>query len=376
MPEYNVYLRGLDNQPEDLLSTFTSLDFVSRFNRPGSWKMTGEGTCPFTAGRGLIVSRDGNWIFSGQVDNIKKDMSGSTAITRTWEASGIDDLGRLAYRIAHTDPVNLTTNTYVYDTRTGSAETVIKNYVNYNCGPNAVLSRRFSNFVISASGGKGLTITGNARYFNLLEYINSLAILGGGLGIQVVYNASKQLEFQTFEPVDLSDNVKFSADFGNLEAFTYKQKAPKSNCTLVLGQGSGTSRSAFAAGDNTSISTWGLIESLKDQRNEPDSAKLSDWANADLAKNQAQEGYSVTPQSIGQVGFIYSVDYGLGSLVTVADNNIALVQRVTEASFTLDQNGDEVFKPVVGNIPITPMSNVFDRIENAEERLDQIENTL
>ncbi|KPL72255.1 hypothetical protein ADN00_15675 [Ornatilinea apprima] len=371
--EYRIYSRNPDLTRNSEITRYKRLEFISRFCLGGSWTLSGEGDLPLSVNQGIIIVRNDVEVFSGVVQELETAMDAESFLSRSWTFKGKDDLARIGDRVAVPDPVGWNFSTAAYDTRTGLAEAVILEFVDYNCGPSAIERRRLPNFQVGASSGLGLTVTGNARFDNLLTLIYNLAQMGG-VGYRVRYDSTLgRLVFEVFEPTDRTTEVKFSADFGNLQSFKHKLRAPKANYAIVLGQGEGSSRSNVCVYDNNSISTWGLVEMMKDQRNEPDSAKLQNWGEAELEKKKEQEGYTIVPNELGGVGFTYGVDYFLGDLVSVADEAVVLQETVTEVKFSIDEDGEEKIVPTIGSLKDIPLSNTFERIEDLTDRVNQIE---
>lgn len=376
MAEYRIFVREKDLTISGEITSLSSLNMVRRFNHSGSWVMQGQGSCPLIGGQGIIVDREGEIVFSGVVKAIEKDMNASQFIARCWKVSGVDDLGLLANRIAVPNPVNFNFSTSAYDTRTGTAESVILQYVDYNCGANAIVKRRFPKFTVATSSGIGMTVTGNARFYNLLDFIYNLAQLGE-VGYQVNYDpALDKLVFSVYETQDRSAEVKYSVDFGNLESFRYNEDAPKGNSIITLGQGEGMARAYIVADDTNSIDAWGLVEVVKDQRNEPDSAKLIKWANSVLKENKESLGYSFQTIDLPDIGFRYGVDYFLGDSITVADEGIALTEKVTELKIDMDTNFTGKITPVIGKVKDIPLKATFERLSTLEDRVNQLETSL
>jgi hypothetical protein len=373
MADYRLFARNPDLSKDSEIANYSELEYVSKYCLAGRWKLSGQGEIPLTYQQGIFVERDGQVVFSGLVRKIEKEMNAAQAIDRKWTVTGIDDLGRLNERVAHPDPGGLTITLQTYDTRTGAAETVITNYVSYNCGALAVAARQFANFQTATSSGRGSTVTGNARFFDLLDFIYNLA-KQGGVGYQVRYDSGlNRLVFEITMPTDRTNSVMFSTEFGNLQQFKYTLSGPKVNFVWVLGQDTTISRGYASATDANSVTNWGRIEAVKDQRNEPDDAKLAEWGAQEIAENKEQEGFGMTTLPLGEVGFVYSVDYFLGDLVSVADDGQVLEDTVTEVNVKLKSNGEEIITPTIGKMPDVPLRATLDKITDLEKRVEKIE---
>jgi len=373
MPEYHIFSRNADLSKNLEITDFSNIELISRYNRAGSWQMDGEGPAPMTYQHGIIVERDNETIFTGVVKKIEKEMTANEFISRTWRIEGIDDLGRLSERYVHPNPTTLLMTPNAYDTRTGVAETVILGYINANCGSTAYSTRKFTNFQTGTDLGRGATITGNGRFYPLLDFIYDLG-LRGSVGYRMRQdNTLGKLVFEIVSPTDRSASVKFSSEFGNLQSFKYVLERPKANHILALGQGEATARASSAVTQSSSVNNWGLIEMVKDQRNEPDSAKLVDWATAELKETLEKEGFDFATLQLADVGFLYGFDYFLGDKVSIYDDGITISDTVTEVTIKLDKNGDETITPTIGKLKDIPFKATFDKVSDLEDRVDTLE---
>ncbi len=374
--DYEIFVRDKKMRFTSQVVAFDKLELVLRYNRKGKWRMSGVGPCPFTRGDGVVIRRSGAVIFSGMAQKFTRKVENKKdLVQRTWEVEGTDDFGALLQRLALPDPVGLTFNTVAYDVRSGPAETVVLDYIRYNAGPLADPTRRMPGLTVPTSQGRGVTVPGKARFYNLFDYVCNLLDLAN-IGLRVDYNPTTGgLDCAIFEPVDRSGQVKFSVDLGNLKAFTYTEAAPVANYVYCLGQGEGVNRAIRTAFDQASINEWGRIEGYKDQRNESDASNLDQWAQRALTENAAKKGFSITPLEGLSFGFQYGNDYGLGDVVTVYDDGDTLIDQVGEITFELNKD-DEKITPSIGKgnkSASSPLAATFDRVNSLESRLTSME---
>src|SRR5690606_2488261 len=109
---------------------------------------------------------------------------------------------------------------------------------------------------IEEDKGLGKNITGRARFQNLLEFLSSLALSGGGLGFRVV-QVGNNLEFQVYQPSNKTKSAFFSPLLGNLSSFEYSNDNPEANLVIIGGSGEGKDRIIMWKGDNESVTKYG-----------------------------------------------------------------------------------------------------------------------
>src|SRR5260370_4985966 len=140
-----------------------------------------------------------------------------------------------------------------YDTRTDVASTVVQAYVNANLVAAINIDRNLSTLALAADPGAGTTVTGNARFDNLLTLCQQLASAGGDIGFRIIQTANGVLTFSCYQPVDKSGNARFSSDLANLFDFQYSLAGPLANSMDVLGGGVDAGRTDVRMADTSSI---------------------------------------------------------------------------------------------------------------------------
>lgn len=310
---YTIYIRDSQFRRIGEITDYTKLDLIPRFNAVGSFALDLPTDC--AAARelikpkyGIIVKKNGQTVISGTVTSRQRSFNGSGD---TMTISGKDDnaylVGRLAYPVPSGD-FSLSD----YDVRTGAAETIMKQYVDVNCGGNALPERQILS--LEADKGLGNTVTGRARFHSLMELLTSLALNGGGLGFRVV-QVNDSLEFQVYQPNDKTRSAFFSPLLGNLAAFDYSNENPESNYVIVGGGGEGAARIIRQKGDSSSIANYGRIESFVDQRNTSDETELNQSLDEEINSKTEKNTFNFTPIDTPQLSF--GKEYSLGDKVTI-----------------------------------------------------------
>jgi hypothetical protein len=312
---YNIYIRDASFRRIGEITDYTKIDLIPRFNAVGTFAIDLPTDC--AASRelikpkyGIIVKKDGQTIFSGTVTSRQRSFS-ITGDTMTF--SGKDDNQFLTSRLAYPDPMTGISSFKPYDVRSGFADTVIKSYVWYNLGPNALPERQLPSLQIEDMTGIGNFVHAKARFDNLLELISSLAI-SGGVGFRII-QVNDHLEFQVYQPVDKTKTAFFSPLLGNLISFEYESTTPEANFVIVGGGGVGADRIIQQKGNNTSIAKYGRFESFVDQRDTTDTDELAQSLDEELTNKAEQNSFNFTPIDTSQLAF--GRDYGLGDTVSI-----------------------------------------------------------
>ena len=220
---------------------------------------------------------------------------------------------------------------YAYDTHTGSLDAVVKHYIDNNIISPTDTSRQRS-IISSATAKAGTSYSDQSRYKNLLEEVERLLILDDiGYRFNLV---DGKIQFDTYTGTDRTStntaNTKavFSLDLDNLKSTSYLDSdADCKNLVYVGGQGEGETRTIATVGSTSGANRY---EGFTDARDISDSAELTARGLSDLVLPTNSFVAGVNPAS----NLTYGVDYDLGDIVTIKDNNlgISLDARITEVT--------------------------------------------
>jgi hypothetical protein len=328
--------------PEDLVG----FEAVLRHKEIGAWKVSlpvGHRMAEYLRqpGAGIIVSTRLGTLLSGPTLAVKTNQDTNNP-DGTYEISGVDDSVLLKERLAYPTPstADVTAQVDDYDVRSGAAEDVMKAYVEANLGPTAPTARRVHGLSVEASAGRGATVTAAARFQTLQELLSGLADLSGlGFTVEQVDTA---LQFQVYEPVDRSANVRLDLYNGKLTKTEYTYSHPLVTRTIVGGQGEGVDRVFLERSNDdstTAESTWGRrVEVFSDQRGKELVEELEQAADELLAKNgKTIVSVSISPSD--DQTMLFGVDWGLGDKVTVVIGDTELTSVVTEVGLLVSADG-------------------------------------
>jgi len=352
MAEYEFFLTDASGAWLAQVDHYLGLELRFVFNGVGKWvlELPGSGVGLFTWGRRLLVRRDGEDFFSGPMFSSRHNFSGPMFSSRhNWEAGigtevdeitvlGYDDAILLDERILWPE-VTGNFAAQAYDVRTGACETVLKQYVDYNAGPNAILPRR-QGITIEVDAAKGGSVTGRARFNPMLPFLAGLAEVGGGLGFRVL-----DLQFQVYQPMDMSATVKFSQENGMLSGFDYDVQASTGNHVLVLGGGEGTARTIHEMQNSASILRHRRIETIKDRRDTTIVEELAQAGQEELYNHQESVSLALMPKEVD--GMRAYTDWWLGDKVVAVVDGETITQVLREIKVTMTPDKGEVISPIL-----------------------------
>lgn len=353
---------------------FASLEAVLRFNAVGSWVMTLDGRSPLVQqmtlpGWGIeVVNDDGVTVMSGPVDKVNRERDERSNVLTFY---GSDDNTYLAERQVHPEPATAAPpySTNEHDVRTGKCSTVLRAYVNANLGPTALGPRKVTGMGIDSDPLVGDTITGRGRWQNLLEFLQGLALEGGGLGFRVK-QVSNALRFQVYMPVDRSATVQFSVDKGNLASYSYSTSRSTANYVYAGGGGEGTARTIQEGQDPFEITQWRRIEMFADRRDTTDPAELTQEITKQLLEGKGEAAVSVVP--IDLEGSAFLQDYDLGDTVSaIVDGTVTDVIREVKVSLTPE--GPQRVIPSIGTPGYRDVLKLFRALQRLNGRVANLE---
>lgn len=319
---------------------FISFTSRSRFNGIGTWVLELDYGNPIIGylglGYGVVLQRGADVIFSGPINS--PEVSWELGV-KTFRVHGFDDISYLNRRLALPEPSTSAPpyNTDEFDNQVGVGSTIIHYYVDYNIGPNARTARIEPGFTIAADPTVGSSITGNARYHNLLDFLIDLAV-DAGVGIQVL-----DKQFIIYSPTDLSASIVFSEGRGNLNRYNYLIKNPEANYIFVGDEDEGTAREIVERSDATSISNFGVFESFLDKSDTTVTAELEAAGDIELVQKKEVSSASFEPRETNKI--LFQQDYQLGDQVKFrldASNSITDVIREVEIEITQTESRTSV----------------------------------
>lgn len=354
-----VYVRNSTLARIGQVTDYTSLTVVPRFNTIGAISMevsADSDSAPLLVeGNGLIIkTAAGETVLSGPIRNPDWSRSSSDSGGGKLTVGAVSDDEILSRYTCWPNPTAAigSQTASVYKINTASVETGMRDLVNLNAGPGALASRKNTLLTLAANGLHGPTLVREVNQFdNLLTVLADIGA-AAGLGFRVI-QVGAGLQFQVYEPEDLSGTARFSFGLGNLTDANYSTTAP--TCTrAVVVAGGGSSPRVCKTYDQTDPLFPGLIlESFVDQTS-VDTASVDliaqmDQAGAEALANGAGQGsLSISPIDIPKLR--YGRDYNVGDTVaaqlrdgawyTDVVREVTLTSTASEASVKASVGGD------------------------------------
>lgn len=375
MADFVVYLLNPNLERQGQVEDFASCELVERFNAVGAWVLTVHAS---SASAGLLATpqygievvrkSDGATLLSGPMTKRRRER---TADDNKLLVSGPDQNIWLARRKAHPQPATSAPpyNSQDYDVRTGTASTIMRQYVDVNAAGGAITARQVPQLTLAADPVVGGPVTGKARWQSLLELGQELALAGGNLGFRIVKSGA-DIVFEVYQPQDKTEIV-FSEPLGTLAEFEYEATAPTATYLYVGGGGEGTARVIREGPEPDEYSAWGRFEEFQDRRDTTDTAVLDQERDKTLTEKASVTGLSITP--IDKPDQRYRTHYDLGDRVTAVVDGVPIQELITEVKTILTPAGALYARPTIGTVNRKGVLGAFDRLRSLGSRLTNLE---
>lgn len=376
---WEVYLRDADLARTGMLE-FRQLTTNLRFLRGSRFEIVchEDEAGDIVRGDELLIVRNGETVISGKVTGKGRDRDGADdEITLL----GVDDLERVGWRIIYPDPTITADGAQpAYDVRTGDAETVIRDYIRLNAGPDALNTatedRRIPGLALATNSNLGDSVTGRGRWQPLVDYCATLAERGG-----VGFRARQQLgtseiTFEVYEPTD-RPGVRFDIDAvrasGSLKGYSYELTIPEVTHAIAGGRGELEARTIRQ--DSDGVDTWGRIERWLDQNNagdEDDPGSQADELDAAIADalRDGAAAVDVDLEPVDTEAVRWGRDYDLGDRVKVRIDGQTVWRQVREIEVTVDAQGERA-GPKLGDASRRRMLRLLRRLGELERKTEQ-----
>jgi hypothetical protein len=356
MAQYTILITDQHlNVVGDPIVTWTSIDVTLKFNEPGSGLFTAPGYTwirqQLAPGNRVVVIRDGKVLLAGPIEKWQFERSddGDNAGDGNLTVNFADDLALVVARQTYPNPA-LTPSAQTIDnwTFSGNAEVALRTLVSANSGPTALPGRAVPQLVLGPLAGVGSTVTPKAdRMEPLGDVLRRIAVSGGGLGFRTA-QVGNTIEFQVYQPLDLSNQVIFSFGLGNLKYISYEVTAPTATAAIVGGQGEGADRFLIERVNQGQQDLWGRMESLVSRPGTDPTADLNAAGDEDLA---GKTETARVPSSASDTPFQrYGEHYDIGTKVSVETWPGSMISDVVATvHIQVYPTAGEVVAPTIGS---------------------------
>lgn len=253
--------------------------------------------------------------------------------------------------------------------KSGSGESVIKDYVDENAGPGATSPPRelssgvTAGLIIEADNAAGGSWAGDRAYENLLDVVKEIA-QATGVDFRTIGTGPATFEFQAgdlatdrttdgLNPITGLNGVGnapviFALGFGNMISPSYSvEHREEGNAVAVLGQGIEDDRVLIERSDAAAIaaSTWNRSEASKNANQEDTVQGLNSAGDALLDQLQAKE--TLDFEVVQTPASLYGRDYFLGDLVTARYKDFEVNRQIQEVEIEI-ADGHETIRILMG----------------------------
>ncbi len=355
-PDYMILITDKQlNVLGDPITCWTSIDITLKFNEPSSGLFTAPGfdwiRDQLIPGCRVIVIRNKQILIAGPMEKTLWEQAddGDNAGAGVITVNFADFLSLIVSRQAYPDP-DLAPSAQVADSWsiTASAEGALRALAHFNAGQGALTDRQVPGLVLGTAAGIGTVGTYTAERMEPMgDVMRRIAVAGGGLGFRAVLTAPDTVEFQVYEPTDLTAEVFFGFGAGNLKYLAYEMTAPTANAAIVGGQGEGADRFLLERVNDGSQDAWDRRETLVSRPGNDPTADLE--ADGDAALAEGAETVRVAT-STSDTPFQTYGDYTIGSRVSVETGRGQMISDlVVTVHFQVFPTSGEYVAPTIGS---------------------------
>ncbi len=320
--------------------------------------LAGEDPAPRIVRGWRVLLQDDGVTMSGTI--LHTELSpGGMELTLTGES----DLRKLNIRITYPTPTQAATSQTAEAkySRSGPAETVIRDMVHANVGTGAIIARQEPGFTVTTSQGRGATVKIATRFELMLEQARKLA-RSGGVTFDAVQEEDSRIVLRFRVPTDRSRKVRFTERNGGKGDDAFSLDAPTVTTVIAGGQGLGTYRNIR----EYNRAGWvERIEQFLDQSSTDDDAEIKQAADEVL--DQGREGASATFSAQETPDLKFGKDYFLGDTVAVLIGGVTVTEPIRQAEIEWDGFGRTV-KLSLGDQDTTddPDLKLIERVKKLE----------
>lgn len=406
---YRIEVRDKDLNRIGEIDTWIQLDMVVQFCDQGSWKLLVKNGTPqadlLQQGGGVAIYQDGveKPILTGQIEDFQTYWTVQQHSSKGSVFVGGKTDNKLAFsRLAFVDPAKTVAQQHstILDVRIVKKATnlLIWEELENAMGPSALTDREVLGINLGTAPAPVGALRSDSLRYDVLGEKFSEWCSDKKTGWQLLYNPNtKTIDLDVYTPRDLSKEIRFSPELGNLREYVWTLSAPKVTRVIVACQGQGVDRYLYQKIDAAAEAEWNLqIEQFIDRRDLPimtnqidgspmkanDDVTDEEFATALEAMEQAatdalKEGeksgnFQIYPIDTEQIQF--GRDYFVGDFVTVDIDGTEYVDMVREVNITVDDGGNAVtVSPKIGEQGSGDPLNLYKSVFEMREKLRKLE---
>jgi Siphovirus ReqiPepy6 Gp37-like protein len=337
------------------IDNYESLLFTRRWHEVGEFELRinryKRHTKLLQRGNPIMLGSHRNKVGIIRHREIELDETGKAS--ENWLVKGIALKGVAAQRIT-VPPVGDS-----HDRANGSAETVMKHYVDRHVVNPIDVKRKIDMIVIASDQQRGSQISWESRFKNLADELIEIS-KASGLGWDIFLDfQQKKWIFDVYEGRNLTVNqtenppVIFSPQFESLKQLSFVESDYNyKNFGYIAGQGEGADRRVVTVGEAEGLSRIETFIDSRDISEEDESgqalpeeqviAKLRERGQQKLS--EFTQDFFLEGQILTNSPFKYETDYDLGDIVTIQNREWGVTRdaRITEIKEIYEPGGFQI----------------------------------
>lgn len=363
----------------DPIYCWTSLDVSLRFNEPGSGIVITPAypwvRDQFVPGNRVVIIRDGQVLIAGPMEgrlHERADDSENAGYGKL-TVNFADDLSKIVARDVYPDPtVDVAGQLVDAWTFTGNAELALRELVNSQAGPGALVARRIPNLALGNMAAVGGLVTVTAQRMQPLgEVAREIAEVGGDIGFRTTQSGS-QILFEVYAPADVSNTVRFSFGLGNLRYISHELSAPTATTVIVGGQGDGADRAMIERNNTADETAWGRYEKLVSRPGGDPLQDLQDDGDRELADGASTTRVATNVADTPDQQF--GAHYRLGDIVAIEPwDGEQIVDLIRTVHIQAYATTGEYVAATIGNQAAATDPMWIKRVREIDERVGRLE---
>lgn len=330
------------------IDDYEALIFTRRWHRPGEFQLQinrhKQNTDKLQKGNIIVLGKEP--AKAGFIVNRQIGLDEQGKVSEQWNITGHALAAAADWRIT------IPQIGQEHDSVTGTAETVMKHYIDAHFINPVDAARKIDYFTLAVDKGRGINMEWQSRFKSIAAELEKISLSSGmGWNIYPDFNLKKWV-FEVFEGRDLTAGqtenppVIFSTDIDAIKGQRYAESnIGYKNFAYVGGQGEGVDRTIVEVGTATGA---GRREVFIDARDVAEAGALQVRGQQRLSELNRQTLFEAEVLTYGP--FIYGQDWDLGDIVTIQskDWGVTLNTRIIEVKEIYEPSGFRL-EAVFGN---------------------------
>lgn len=391
----NIYvLDKNDLSVYGVIHNYGSLSFTTNYSEVGDFILSIDNRLSNSALliKDRVITLDTQGVFAGMITGVTVEVEDDGSEVRKIYGKSMGII--LKNRVVNNNGSN------EYSFSQGYASEVMKDYVNKNLVNATDSSRNVPHLVVGDNSNVGDQIRWQSKFDNLLDVVEEISSYQR-LGWNVIVDVDRGLmTFDVFEGRDLSDEIIFSTEYGNIESqqYTHDEYEDKNfsyvageiydlrveldpetgeviePVTSIISETTGEEitirkpreRRIYQIGDMSLSGLDRKEDYIEVSESEDEYIDIPELGRRRLDGLQEMESFEATV--INTNLFSYGEDYNVGDIVSVYDTDWDEPKRmrVSSATIEINEGGDLVLRHTFGDI----LPTFLDKMDSSMKRFE------